>query len=63
MQPVMQRAQTLTFYLVTAIIERHRENVIDGSIRIQSVGVLVVAHKTVLSPKDQHRAVDEFHHE
>lgn len=54
---------TLTFYDVGAIVEDQRENVIDRSIGVQSVGVLVVAHKAVLSTQDQHWAVYEFHQE
>lgn len=55
--------KTLTFYIVGAIIEDQWENVIDRSICVQSVGVLVVTHEAILSTKDQHRAVDEFHQE
>lgn len=53
----------LTFNVVGAVIEDQSEDVVDGSIHIQSVGALVVTHKAVLSTKDQHRAVDEFHQE
>lgn len=55
--------KTLTFYVVGAIIEDQRENVIDRSIGVEGVGVLVVAHKAVLPAEDQHWAVDEFHQE
>lgn len=55
--------KTLTFYIVGAIVEDQRENVIDGSICIQSVGILVVTHKAILPTEDQHRTVDEFHQE
>ncbi len=53
----------LTFYVVGAVIEDQRENIVDRSICIQSVGVFVVTHESILSIKDQNRAVDEFHQE
>lgn len=42
----------LTFYDVSAVVEDQGENVVDGSIGVQGVGVLVVAHKAVLAAQD-----------
>lgn len=53
----------LTFNYVGAVVEDQGENVVDGSVGVQGVGVLVVAHKAVLAAQDQHGPVDELHQE
>lgn len=53
----------LTFNDVGAVIEDQGENVVDGSIGVQGVGALMVAHEAVLAAQDQHGPVDELHQE
>lgn len=53
----------LTLYVVGAVVEDQREDVVDRPIGVQSVGVLVVADEAVLSAQDQHGPVNELHQE
>lgn len=53
----------LTLYVVGAVAEDQREDVVDRPIGVQSVGVLVVADEAVLSAQDQHGPVNELHQE
>lgn len=49
--------------MVGAIIELQSEDVIDGSVGIQRVGVPVAADESMLPSQDQHGSVDQFHSE
>lgn len=54
---------TLTPDVVGAVVEEQPEDVVDGAVGVQGVGVLVVAHEAVLPAQDQHGPVDELHQE
>lgn len=55
--------QTLTLYVVGAVVEDQPEDVVDRAVGDQSVGVLVVAHESVLTAQDQHGPVYQLHQE
>lgn len=49
--------------MVGPITEVQSEDVIDGPVGIQRVGVPVVADESMLASQNQHGSVDQFHSE
>lgn len=58
--PTPPCSQPSTFDLVSAVIEDDLEDIIDGTIGVQRIGVAMVAHKAMSPTENQDRPIDQL---